>query len=141
MLPFLILISILLITFLLLFVWAKNRAPEGPNRFGTVAPSVNFVDASIRFFTNYFNFRERASRSEFWYAMLMYVAVCFFCGVFGLSDELFSIWLIGTLIPFWSVSARRLHDTNRSGWLQIVSWIAPIGMIIGIYWFSESPRD
>ncbi|MGH2622921.1 MAG: hypothetical protein ACRDE7_04575, partial [Sphingobacterium sp.] len=41
MLPFLILFVILLITFLLLFLWLKNKALEGLNRFGAAAPSVN----------------------------------------------------------------------------------------------------
>ncbi|MBV7483169.1 DUF805 domain-containing protein [Bordetella sp. BOR01] len=104
-------------------------------------PAANFWEASRRFFSNYFNFRGRASRSEFWYAMLFFVAVSLLIGVIGLPDILASIWLLGTMVPFLSVSARRLHDTNRSGWLQIVSWFAPVGMIIAICWFSQPPRD
>ncbi|MBO9355457.1 DUF805 domain-containing protein [Bordetella petrii] len=129
---------VLLATFFLFF---RYKPPAGPNRFGAAASPVSFAVASIRFFSNYFDFRGRASRSEFWYAMLFYVAACFVIGVINPPDILSSIWLLATLVPFLSVSARRLHDTNRSGWLQLVSWIAPVGTIIGIRWFSEPPND
>ncbi|MEO9338601.1 DUF805 domain-containing protein [Mesorhizobium sp. SB112] len=122
-------------------VFFLNKPPEGRNRFGVKAPSVKFVSAVQRFFSNYFNFTDRASRSEFWYAMLFYVVVCFLLGLVNVPDILVSLFLLGTLIPFFSVTARRLHDTNRSGWFQLVSWFAPVGTIIAVLWFSEPPRD
>ncbi|TKT82478.1 DUF805 domain-containing protein [Aquamicrobium sp. LC103] len=132
-----ILVSLLVVSAIIF----SNKPPEGPNRFGSNAPSVGFVSAVQGFFSNYFNFTGRASRSEFWYAMLFYVVACFALGFLNVPDILVSIFLLGTLIPFFSVTARRLHDTNRSGWFQLVSWFAPVGTIIAIFWFSEPPRD
>ncbi|OQM75899.1 DUF805 domain-containing protein [Manganibacter manganicus] len=123
------------------FLFLLYKPPEGPNRFGEAARNVNFIDAIKRFFSNYFNFTGRASRSEFWYAMLFYAAVSFLIGFIDAPDIVFSIWSLITIIPFLSVSARRLHDTNRSGWLQIVSWFAPAGTIIAIVWFCKPPGD
>lgn len=123
------------------FLFLLYKPPEGPNRFGETARDVNFIDAVKRSFLNYFNFTGRASRSEFWYAMLFFVAVSFLIGVIDAPDIVFSIWSLITIIPFLSVSARRLHDTNRSGWLQVVSWFTPVGTIIAIVWFCKPPSD
>lgn len=82
-------------------IFFLNKPPEGQNRFGVKAPSVNFVNAVQRSFSNYLNFRGRARRSEFWYAMLFYVVVCFLLGLLNVPDILVSIFLLGTLIPFF----------------------------------------
>lgn len=135
---FLILFAVLLVVPL---VFLSYKIPEGPNRFGVSGPSVHFTDAVRRFFSSCFNFKGRASRTEYWYAMLFYAAASFLFGLFDAPEILFSLWTLGTVVPVLSVSARRLHDTNRSGWLQIVSWFAPVGTIIAIFWFSKPPSD
>ena len=78
---------------------------------------------------NYVNFSGRARRTEFWYfilfsCLLLIVAmaldvVCFNTpyGVFYLLVALF------LFLPQLAVSARRLHDTGRSGWWYGVSMI------------------
>ncbi|MGW8906655.1 DUF805 domain-containing protein [Brucella cytisi] len=95
-----------------------------------------------RFFTGYFDFKGRASRTEFWYATLFYVLLLFVLAQLNLPDLVVSILLVVTIIPFFSVMARRLHDTNRSGWFQLVTWVMPpIGTIIALLWLNEEPRD
>jgi uncharacterized membrane protein YhaH (DUF805 family) len=44
------------------------------------------------------------------------------------------LFSIGTLLPYIAVTARRLHDTNRSGWWQLIGLIPVIGWIIMIVW-------
>ncbi len=92
------------------------------------APSRTFYEAISACFENYFNFSGRASRSEFWFFFLF----TFLAGVFtGFVDSVFFGWdyksqsygptsailIILTLIPSHAVAWRRLHDTNKSGWL------------------------
>ncbi|WP_353405248.1 DUF805 domain-containing protein [Brucella sp. NBRC 13694] len=132
----------ILVSLLFVFVFSnKNKPPQGPNRFGMVASPVDFVTAVRRFFTGYFDFKGRASRTEFWYAMLFYVLLLFVLGRLNLPDIIVSILLVVTMIPFFSVTARRLHDTNRSGWYQLVSWFMPVGTIVALFWFNEEPCD
>jgi hypothetical protein len=45
------------------------------------------------------------------------------------------------LIPVLSVSARRLHDVNRSGWWQLLYFLPIIGLIILLFWFCSGPVD
>ena len=43
---------------------------------------------------------------------------------------------LGFLIPGLSVGARRLHDTNRSGWWQLIA-LTIVGLIPLIIWFAS----
>ncbi len=133
----------LLVSLLFVFVISSRGKPlQGPNRFGVTASPVSFSTAVQRFITGYFDFKGRASRTEFWYAILFYVLLLFILALLNLPDLVVSILLLVTMIPCFSVMARRLHDTNRSGWFQLVTWVVPpIGTIIALFWFNEEPRD
>lgn len=132
----------ILVSLLFVFVISYNNKPlQGPNRFGVTALPVDFLTAIVRFFTGYFDFKGRASRTEFWYAMFFYVLLLFVLARLNLSDLIVTILLVITMVPFFSVTTRRLHDTNRSGWYQLVSWFMPVGTIVALFWFNEPPRD
>ena len=75
----------------------------------------------------YANFSGRASRSEFWYFWLLNFSV--YAILLILSNKVpalgflfiaLGIFFLATLIPFIAVTARRLHDVNKSGWFQIL---------------------
>ena len=40
------------------------------------------------------------------------------------------IFILGSFIPFISLTARRLHDINKSGWWQLIVIIPLIGPIV-----------
>ena len=42
------------------------------------------------------------------------------------------IYSLAVLVPGWAITARRLHDTNRSGWMQLLALIPLVGVIIVI---------
>ena len=44
------------------------------------------------------------------------------------------------IIPSLAAGARRLHDTGRSGWLQLLMLIPCIGSIILIIWWCEDSK-
>ena len=52
-------------------------------------------------------------------------------GLFG------GIWALITLIPWFSLMIRRLHDSNRSGWWLLL-YITIIGIIPLLWWICVS---
>lgn len=74
-------------------------------------------------FQKYATFRGRASRSEFWFFTLFYLIISFLAGavegVTGIAGFGYLPALV-MLIPSIAVSCRRMHDTGRSGWFQLV---------------------
>lgn len=75
----------------------------------------------------YADFNGRASRPEFWWYMLAlvvaFVVVAIVERIVGLSHMFWYTWgpltlllRLATIVPTLAVTARRLHDTNRSGW-------------------------
>jgi uncharacterized membrane protein YhaH (DUF805 family) len=46
------------------------------------------------------------------------------------------IYSLAVLVPTLAVTCRRLHDTDRSGWWQMIWLIPVIGWIILIVWLA-----
>ena len=96
---------------------------------------LNLTESVKICFKKYFNFKDRASRSEYWYFALFGVIVYGIgIGMIFISYKL--IWLlvvisIALIIPFIAVTARRLHDINKSGWFQLLS--VPAGILEAVF--------
>lgn len=97
------------------------------------APSAPVDDSSNPFhwfgvcIRKYATFSGRARRKEYWMFLLanflIAFALGFVSGFLGLIDArgnspLVSLYNLFTLLPTLSVTARRLHDINRTGWWQ-----------------------
>lgn len=107
---------------------------------------MNFIEATKSSLKNYARFSGRAPRSEYWYFYLLYFAVV---GAGTLVDrlvfpELFAFKKLGMgythvlcslalIIPSFSVSIRRLHDSGKSGWWWFI-FLTVIGIIPLMYW-------
>ena len=93
-------------------------------------PPLHFNEAVQTCIQKYFDFSGRARGSEYWYFALfcqLIWTVTMFLG------PLFLISYVVLLIPSLSAGARRLHDTNKSGWRQL--WILTgIGAFVVLYW-------
>ena len=68
----------------------------------------------------YFNFKGRASRSEFWFFYLfLVIGYAITISTIFISIKLFigilSIFILAMIIPSLAVTVRRLHDINKSG--------------------------
>ena len=73
--------------------------------------------------TNYFDFKGKATRKEFWtfYFFTLIVALAFglIDGLLGISG-LSNLVTIALTIPTISCGIRRMHDAGKSGWFIIV---------------------
>ena len=84
----------------------------------------------------YFVFEGRASRSEYWWFQLI-VSPSYYISTY-IKNELAYLFLgitLFTLIPAISAGVRRLHDTNRSGFFLLISFIPFIGGLILLFFF------
>jgi len=96
---------------------------------------VNSIGTCLK---KYFNFRDRASRSEYWYFQLIFtlVSIPLFIYEDSFNDKeliysgISAIVVLLLFIPAISVSVRRLHDIDKSGWFVLISAIPFIGWII-----------
>ncbi|MFT8987100.1 MAG: DUF805 domain-containing protein [Bifidobacterium psychraerophilum] len=110
---------------------------------------IGFGNAIVRFWRKYATFSGRASRSEYWWSYLFTTLVSI--GIFILTNSInlfpvvsgegrtqtnpFGIISLMTslafLVPQYAVSARRLHDANKSGhWLWLIGGLSIAGTII-----------
>jgi len=100
---------------------------------------VTFTESIRTCFSKYVDFNGVASRSEFWWFILFLFIAAVVLG--AVSQTLGGIFSLATILPQLAVGARRLHDTGRSGWWQLLLLIPLIGLIVLIvFWVQESKR-
>jgi uncharacterized membrane protein YhaH (DUF805 family) len=82
----------------------------------------------------YAEFNGRAGREEFW----MFVLINFIVSlILSIIRPLGLIYGLAVLVPSLAVGARRLHDTGRSGWFQLLVLIPLIGPIVLIVFAAQ----
>jgi len=96
---------------------------------------MNFQDAIKTCLSNYAVFEGRASRSEYWWFILFTLLVGGALSV--VSEKLNILFEIAVFLPSIAAAARRLHDTNRSGWMQLIALIPVLGFIILIVFLAQ----
>lgn len=113
---------------------------------------MTFTKSIKTVFQKYATFSGRASRSEFWWFMLLcsivsilfnsligtyenvyngdsgYYIECFRAAPLWLS-ALFGLWSLLIIIPALAVSVRRLHDTGHGGGWIFITFVPLIGSI------------
>ena len=95
---------------------------------------MTFSDSVSTCLKKYFVFEGRASRSEYWWFQLI-VSPSYLISTI-LENEIGYFFLgitLFTLIPAISAGVRRLHDTNRSGFFLLISFIPFIGGLVLLF--------
>lgn len=95
----------------------------------------------------YATFKGRSRRSEYWYFVLFYLLILIVLSVLDVvlgsfSEEhgvglLSGVFSLAMFVPTLSVTCRRLHDTGRSGWWQLIAFIPLIGAIVLIVFLTR----
>ncbi|MCR4581462.1 MAG: DUF805 domain-containing protein [Bacilli bacterium] len=115
------------------------------------------VEAYKQYWKRAFDFKGRTSRADFWWAVLAIFLVSFVLGlvlgILGLNAKftfdmnaglkfeggaglvITSLWSLVNIIPGLSMEVRRLHDTNKTGWLLLLGVIPVINFIGAIVLF------
>ncbi|MBQ2387529.1 MAG: DUF805 domain-containing protein, partial [Clostridia bacterium] len=95
--------------------------------------SVGLAEAIKLFFANYINFSTRASKSEYWWALLFQVLAGVTVGLTMLIPFIGiiigGIMILSLIIPCLSVTVRRLHDIVKPGvwfFLSLVPFVVII---------------
>src|SRR6056297_2650671 len=76
----------------------------------------------------YDEFRGRVSRKKFWMFVLISTIISIL--LIFINIGIFLVYSLLVLLPSLEVTARRLHDTNRSAWFLLLELVPIIG---GIY--------
>ena len=96
-------------------------------------------------FTNFLDFKGKCGVKQYWIAtlysivfnilvQLLALPFIFDIDVFlSVSSSLASLYAIVIFIPSLSLTVRRLHDTDHSGWFLLISIFPIIGTIILLY--------
>jgi uncharacterized membrane protein YhaH (DUF805 family) len=93
---------------------------------------------------NYAAFEGRARRKEFWFFILFFMISLI---VAGIVDTLIGLPILsiivslGLIVPSISVSIRRLHDTGRSGWWYLLSFVPIVGLVLLAFFMFDSKPE
>jgi uncharacterized membrane protein YhaH (DUF805 family) len=95
---------------------------------------MNFGQAISVCLSKYATFTGCASRPEFWWFFLFQILISLAAGMLG--DLINGLVALGLLLPSLAVGTRRLHDTGKSGWWQLIL-LTGIGLFLLIYWWVQ----
>ena len=105
---------------------------------------MNLFEAVGSVYRNFGNFNGRASRSEFWWFQMFLLIIYFFVFVLSIrlpivGPMLAGLVLLANLLPSLAVLARRLHDSDKSGWWVLIAFV-PLGNLLLLI-FALLPSD
>ena len=113
-----------------------------PQRQAAIAP-MGFGAAIGTCFSKYLTFIGRARRAEYWYWILFVFVLQFaigfvlgFAGLAAIVNVASRLVAVVLFLPGCAVLARRLHDTDRSGWWWLLC-LTGIGAFVVLYWLCQ----
>ena len=115
---------------------AKHTTPMASG----VGDSMTFGKSISTCFSKFFDFEGRASRPEYWWFYLFTLLISWGSMLVDKTQVLSLLVNLVLSIPVFSAGARRLHDTNRSGWWQLL-YITIIGIIPLVIWMASKGSE
>lgn len=114
---------------------------------------MNFLAATKNYFIKWKDFNTRISRSEYWWGYLGSIIAGYLIGLIvgiiylfiaimsNLDNDAFELGLSIAVLPIQiffavaglSLTVRRLHDLNKSGWWFLIVFTI-VGVFVIIYW-------
>ena len=101
------------------------------------------MDWYLEALKKYVVFEGRSRRKEYWFfgffnaifSVVLVIADVLFGTSGGLSGPGFlsGLYTLGVFLPALAVLVRRLHDTNRSGWWVLISFLPLIGVLVLLF--------
>jgi uncharacterized membrane protein YhaH (DUF805 family) len=99
---------------------------------------MTFAESIRTCFSKYADFNGTASRPEFWWFMLFVFVAALVLNL--VNSTLGSLFGLAMLLPELAVGARRLHDTGKSGWWQLLLLVPLLGLIVLIVFWAQPPK-
>jgi uncharacterized membrane protein YhaH (DUF805 family) len=99
---------------------------------------MTFLESVRVCFSKYADFSGRATRPEYWWFVLFIIVVGMVVSFGG--DVASSVFMLATIVPSIAVATRRLHDTNRSGWWQLICLLPVIGIIVLVVFLAQAGK-
>lgn len=99
---------------------------------------MSFGQAVVTCLRKYAQFSGRARRSEFWWYFLFQTGALTLAKILDVNalgadsagwGPLQLLATFALLLPDLAVTARRLHDTNRSGWWMLILVVPLVGLV------------
>jgi uncharacterized membrane protein YhaH (DUF805 family) len=125
-----------------------NSGPQlGRDKLYVGAPARGFFEALYTCIRKYFVVSGRASRSEYWYFVLWQVLVSLALGFYdGMSarggqptEPIGSYAMYFFLLPTITVTIRRFHDINWSGWWIVALYVLFFGTVALVWPLISDP--
>lgn len=105
---------------------------------------LNFKQAIEMAFRRWKDWEGRSNRAEFWWFFLFYCLVGAVLSLFAGDDDpslvLGFVAMVVAVVNFvvmLGLSVRRLHDTGRSGWWILISFIPFVGAIVLLIFYAQ----
>lgn len=91
----------------------------------------------------YVEFSGRARRKEYWMFVLFNVIASILANVVDVvlgTMMISTLYSLAVLLPSLAATARRLHDTDRSGWWQLIGLIPIVGWIVILVFVCQDSK-
>ena len=98
--------------------------------------TVTFGNSIAICMSKYADFKGRASRAEYWWFYLFALLLSWAALAIDPTQMVSQLVNLALLMPVLAAGARRLHDTGRSGWWQLLV-LTIVGIILLIVWWAS----